>query len=581
MIYLKQLILDHKWALILAIITAIIIAGPQAYFRLAHEDGISSQAVELIPDSPWTPRVTEVMDGYPTLGSIYYKEGKGDPYLFQPLGSMTVGYMGKIFSLDINDTLLLSRLVLPFFVVLLLYGFVYLLFRDRLIALCSAALVTLADPILTYSGMLNFLHGISPASFLGLAMPVNHAMIFIPLFAFLIPFWLFYTRRTWIYGVTSAFFLGLNFYTYFYSWTYLYAFGGALVLLLLVRKEWREVVAMGSVFFGGLLVAIPYGLNLYAASHYPSYTEVAMRFGVVASHAPLFIGFAALIALSAFWLWFPREDTKRYVFGFALLLAPILTMNQQIITGKIMQEAHYHWYFHKPMAVIFMTFLVFYLLGRVGFGAYKKIVAGFILATSIFAGTFTQAASYLNDPTYGENASIARQRYAPALEWLNTHAAKEEIVLATDQMSHLTVIYTPLNVFYHRAAYATLAATRGRLLDAIFTFYRFRGVAANDARKVFYDERKFISWNIYGIYYRQILGSYEAIPDEKIEEILGEYLTSLKIPSDLWIKEKLQQYDVQYVVWDKRRDPDWQVGKYSFLKEAAAFDGLIIYRFVP
>ena len=148
-------------------------------------------------------------------------------------------------------------------------------------------------------------------------------------------------------------------------------------------------------------------------------------------------------------------------------------------------------------------------------------------------------------------------------------------------MSHLTVIYTPLNVFYHRAAYATLAATRERLLNVIFTFYRFRGVDADNARKVFYDERKFISWNIYGIYYRQVLGSYEAIPDEMVEEILGEYLASLKTSSPIWVKEKLQQYDVQYVVWDKKRDPDWQVKKYAFLKETAVFDDLIIYRFVP
>ena len=580
MTYLKQRILDHKWAMVLAVITASIIAGPQVYFRFAHETG-TSLAVELIPDSPWAPRIAEVMDGYPSLGSIYYKEGKDDPYLFQPLGTMAVGYMGNIFSLDINDTLLLSRLIPPFFVVLLLYGFVYLLFRDRLVALCGAALVTLADPILTYSGMMNFLQGISPASFLGLAMPVNHAMIFIPLFAFLIPFWLFYTRRTWMYGVMSAGFLGLNFYNYFYSWTYLYAFGGVFVLLLLLRKEWKEARSMGSVFVGGLLIAIPYGLNLYAASHYPSYAEVAMRFGVVASHAPLFIGFTALAALGAFWLWFPREDTKRYLFGLSLLLAPILTMNQQLITGKVMQAAHYHWYFHKPMAVIFMAFLAFYLLDRVGFGTYKKIVAGVVLTVSIFAGAFKQASAYLNDPTYGENATIARQQYAPALEWLNTNALKEEVVLATDQMSHLTVIYTPLNVFYHRAAYASLAATRERLLDAIFTFYRFRGVGADDARKVFFDERKFISWNIYGIYYRQALGSYEAIPDEMIEEILGEYLASLKTPSHLWVKKKLQQYDVHYVVWDKKRDPDWQLKKYSFLKEATVFDNLAIYRFVP
>lgn len=580
MTYIKQLLKRHAWVFVLGVFASIIIAGPQAYFRYEHEAG-TQLAVELIPDSPWSPRVAEVLDGYESLGSIYYKEGKNDPYLFQPFGTIVVGYMGKVFSLDINDTLLLSRVVLSFIVVLVLYGFVYLLLRSRLVALCSTAVIVFADPILNYTGLIHILRGISPASFLGLAMPVNHAMIFIPLFGFLAAFWVFYTRRTLLYGVISAVLLGLNFYNYFYSWTYLYAFGGILIAIFLLRKEWRDAVFIGSVFLGGLLVAIPYGLNLYAASHYASYAEVAMRFGVVESHAPLFIGFVPLIVIGAFLLWFPRENVQKYLFGLSLVLAPIVTMNQQLITGKIMQAAHYHWYFHKPMAIVFLVYIAFLLLDRAGIGAYRKLVAAAILTVSIFSGAFTQAASYLHDATYGEDASIARQRYAPALVWLNTHAVRGDVVLASDQMSHLTVIYTPFDVFYHRAAYATLAATRERLLDAIFTFYRFRGVGEKDAREVFFNERKFISWNVYGIYYREVLGAYEAIPDEKIEEILAAYLATLKNPDRIWVKEKLKQYGVQYVAWDKKRDPDWNLKKYPFLKEEAVFDDLTIYRFVP
>ena len=81
------------------------------------------QGIELLPDSPWSARVREVQDGHPNFGSIYYKDGKDNPYLFQPLGSMAVGYMGKVFSLDINNTLLLSRFVLTFVAFFLIYGF--------------------------------------------------------------------------------------------------------------------------------------------------------------------------------------------------------------------------------------------------------------------------------------------------------------------------------------------------------------------------------------------------------------------------------------------------------------------------
>ncbi|MDP2593807.1 MAG: hypothetical protein Q8P36_00500 [bacterium] len=581
MMHIRQTLKSHWAALILALLASIIVAAPQTYFRMEHRDLYQGQGMELIPDSPWSSRVREVMDGHPSLGSIYYKDGKSDPYLFQPMGSMVVAYLGMPFGLGINDTLLLSRLVLTFMTVLLLYAFVYLLSRSTLAALSASATILFAEQILNASGMLRFLQGINPSTFLGISMPVNHAMIFIPFFGFLITFWLFYKKRLWWWGVMSAILLGLNFYNYFYSWTYLYAFGGLLVLALLVSRQWREAVRVGSVFIGALLVAVPYGLNLYQASQYPSYAEVSTRFGVVASHAPLFVGFVALIAILVFLRWFPREDRERYLFGLALLLAPLITMNQQLLTGKVMQVGHYHWYFHKPIAIIIMIVTLFYLLSRWRLDAYKKVLAACIITVSITAGVFTQAASYLHDATYGERAGVERQRYGPVMQWLSANARPEEVALANSDTSYLIAIYTPLNLFYHRAGYATLAATRDRLLDQLFTFYRLRGIGAEDAHHIFFQERKEISWNIYGIYYREVLGSYEAIPDELIEDILERYEATLATPTSQWLKQQMTQYEVNYVIWDKKTGPSWQLSKYPFLKEAAMFGDIAIYRFAP
>ena len=74
--------------------------------------------------------------------------------------------------------------------------------------------------------------------------------------------------------------------------------------------------------------------------------------------------------------------------------------------------------------------------------------------------------------------------------------------------------------------------------------------------------------------------SYEAIPDDKIEETLALYRTSLTTPAPVWLKQKMTQYEVSYVVWDKKADPDWQLQKYPFLKEAAMFGDIAIYRLV-
>jgi len=578
MLKFKDILREHKVAIILAILTSLIVVLPQVYFRIEHRNGGIYQGIELLPDSPWSARAREVQDGHSNFGSIYYKDGKDNPYLFQPLGSMVVAYMGKIFSLDINNTLLLSRLVLPFVVFLLIYSFVFLLSRDKLAALSSATVLLLADSLLNFYGVRQILSGVSPDNFLRLARPVNPAMVYILLFSFLTAFWLFYKKKNWRYGVASAIFLGLNFYNYFYSWTYLYAFGGLLVLFLLFQKKWQEALKVTGVFIGALLVAVPYSWNLYSATLHPAYAEASARFGVVASHVPLFVGFVVIGALVIFLLGFPKEDRSKYFFGLALLLTPFVTMNQQLLTGKVLQVSHYHWFFHKPVAVIFVLIVIFHLLIRRGLDFYKKTLATLVIVVSVVTGVFVQASSYYYDGRDGGEIAIERQKYGPVMKWLNDNARKEAVVFGNNETSHLTVIYTPLNVFYHRAAIYSLSATKERLLDVLFTFYRLRGIGAKDAQEVFFEERGYISWNIYGMHYRELLGSYEAIPDEKIEEIVGLYKTTLSTPKSEWLKQVWSRYEVEYIVWDKIIDPEWKLEQYSFLGKIATFDDMAIYR---
>lgn len=579
--HILRLSRTHWAALALAVVSGVIVALPQLSFRMEYANHPVYQGIELLPDAPWSPRVREVMDGHESLGNIYYKDGKSDPYIFQPLGSIVVGYLGKALSLDINDTLLFSRLLFGFAVVLLVYVFVYLLCREKLLALAASAAVVLTDAVANPTAVLNMLHGEGPGHYLGLSYPVNSGMLHVPLFGFLILFWLFYTQRRWRYGIVSALLLGLQFYNYFYTWTYLYAFGGLLVLFYLFKRQWQEAVRLGSVFAGALIISIPYWINIYQASLYPSYAEVAMRFGMLKTHAPLFIGAVALVALIVFLLGFPRQPRERYLFGLALLLAPIVTLNQQILTGMEMQAAHYHWYFHKPIGILFAVLALLFLFSRLKLDRYKQAFIWLILAASVAVGAFTQIATYRSAYAYGEAESVKLQRFGPALVWLAAEAAPEEVVLATDVPSHLVTIYTPLNVFYHRAGYASLAATHERLLDQLFTFYRLRGVGTQEARGAFFADREWITNNLYGLYYRQATGADGAIPDEKLEEILQAYEATLSTPATAWLKDVLAEYEVEYVLWDKAADPEWRLDRFPFLHKAWTEGDFVVYRFVP
>lgn len=575
----KQIIREHWIAIVLALLTSVIVASPQVAFRIEHRSDGVYQGIELLPDNSWPPRVREIMDGH-GFGSIYYKDGKNDPYLFQPFGSMTVAYIGKTFSLDINNTLLLSRLVLSSVAFLLIYCFVFLLSRDRLAALASASALLLADAAMNLSGLTNLLNGISPSNFLNISQPVNPAMIFIPFFGFLVSFWFFYTKRDWRLGVLSAFLLGLNFYNYFYSWTYLYAFGGFLVLLFLLQRNRREALRISGVFLGALVVAIPYGINLYHAAQYSTFADVGMRQGIIFTHSPAFVGVIVIASVVVFLFWFPREDNKKYLFWLALLLTPFVTLNQQIFTGKEMQPAHYHWYFHKTIAFLLVVTITFYLFGRLKTGWYRRVFAVLVIVASFAVGIFIQANSFTSDRGDAGIVAVERQKYGPVMDWLNQNAVKEEMVLSNDSISYLVTIYTPLNVFYHRGAPFMLSATKERLLETtIFTFYRLRGVGDKEIRDVVSKDLGYISRNIFGIYYRQLSGSYEAIPDEEIQNIITLYEATLATPAAEWLKQVMVKYEVSYVVWDKKADPDWQVEKYPFFKKVATFGDIAVYEF--
>ncbi len=589
---LKEYVKFHRVAIVCAVLASIIVSFPQVYFRIDHAELYQKgvEGIELLPDSKWSARVREVQDGHPNWGSIYYKDGKDDPYLFQPLGSMVVAYTGSLFNLEINNTILLSRIVYSFIAFLLIYIFAFLLSRDKWVSLSATSAILFADAIMNPSGLRyllsgEMLHGFSPTNFLEFSKPVNSGMIFIFLFSFLIAFWLYYRKRQWQWGALSAVLLGLNFYNYFYSWTFMFAFGGVLSLIFVFQKQWEEVRRIVYVFLGGLVVAIPYIWNLYSATLHPTYNEVALRHGVLTSHTPQFIGVVALGALIVFLVGFPRDDKKKYMFSLALLLTPFVTLNQQIITGKMLQSSHYHWYTHKPLAVIFVAITFFSLLNlwKIEY-RYKRLIAICAILTSFAIGFCIQGLSYEHnsrDGFDGGSVAVERQKYAPAMHWLNQHAQKESVVFGNEETSHMVVIYTPLNVFHELSDQLMLSATDARLQDVIFTFYRLRDVGHGDVEEIFRDELLFLSSRLFGIHYREKNGgdNYTDIPDYVFNALVARYEKTLETPTPEWLHDVWKKYEVEYLVWDTKVDSSWNLEQYSFLKEVATFGDIKIFEF--
>ena len=573
---LRSKLICHKWAVFLALTAGIIVAYPQVY--LHYDLGDSYRGIDLMgasaDETPRLSRAREAYDGHILLGNPFFKDGKDDPFLVQPLGSIMVAYLGKIFFLDFNNTVLLSRLFFTFAIFLALYGFSLSFLKDKLAALAIPSVTFLAGSLFTRTAVFTLLEGLSPrTNFVELTRPVNPLITWFFFFGFILFFWLFLEKQQWRWGVLSALTLGLSFYDYFFNYSFLSVFAGVLALISLIRRRMTDARKIIIVLLLALLIAVPYFINLYRATVYPEYAEVGKRLGLLGDASPV-LGFLVPALFASFLLFFPRNQKSRYFFGLAMLITPFIVLNQQLITGKILGYAHYHWYMHKPLAIIFALAIVFYWVSRTKWRFLKKPLAISLVALSLFYGVFVQKSSY----EHNRGKIFEMQKYGPLMDWLNENAKKDEAVFSNKETMAVTLVYTPLNVFYFPSARYTLAATKERVFDILSAYYRLDGVGAEDAENYFLENKRDISHFLYGMEYRELTGDYSGIPDEIILGHSRDYKDSLAVPTDEFLKKTWTKYEMDYFIWDTKEDPQWQLDKLPFLEKTAGINDFIIYR---
>ena len=331
------------------------------------------------------------------------------------------------------------------------------------------------------------------------------------------------------------------------------------------------------VALGGIFVAIPYFLNLYQSMLHPNFKEISPRFGLIDGNEPI-LGFLMPILFILFLFFFPKKWREQYIFSLALLITPFIVLNQQLITNRIFETGHYHWYTNQPLAVIFLIIILFYQ-ARIIQEKWKlltninvlRILAVLIIGVSFYTGITIQIASYIES----KDQILRNQRFAPIIEWLNTNAEKEEVVLTDLTLAELIPTYTSLNSFDGSSSYYYLAASNERMLESLFLFYRLDGLEGKDARDFFLSEkeRAHISRRVYGEYYKEKFGGEVEIPDEKLFTFAEKYQSFLSIP----ISKFLKKHKVKYVVWDTKNHLQWQLNQYPFLSPVYEKEDFIIY----
>lgn len=567
-----------RWdVVLLAFIIGSLVIAPSLYFRYGSGTYRGIEMFRADAELNYLAQIQEVMDGHPSLGNIYVADGKDAPHAIQqPLAAMVMGYAGNVFGLTAPDTNLYAKFVFPFFLTFVVFYFLLFLTGERWMALVGTAFIMLAPAspgfFVPTAWWQMVAHGIFPDAdyqFLHYSRSINPQFSTFFFYGYFFALWKFLYRpkRVKLEGVVAAILLGASFYTYFFVYSFVSVFTAVLFFWYLARRDFIRAKKIVAVSLGGIFLALPALINTIQAMRLPLYAQATQRVGAFIGRKFIFsrVWWGAFIILLLLWRRITNEALRVFVLVF--LLTGFILTNQQVLTNRLIPAPqHYHWYYLAPFIGALFFMLLVAAAKRVARTRGAQTAACLILlGLLVWVGVLFQKRSYEQyvGPVTDE------QRYAGVLQWLGKNTPKDAAVLGNDAFSHLVVGYTHDNAYYHRGLTDFMMPT-GRLRDAYFAYAYLGGLTKPaDVAASFKADRQTIGSWLYGEYYRQMNGCSGCFPDAILDMLVADYTDFLA--KDFFTE--LKRYPVDYIVWDKEKDPKWDIGRFS--KDPVYDDGRI------
>lgn len=562
----SHLLKEHYFAVVLAISLGVLMILPFFYFRVklgSDFHGVLPTAVNDVMF--YYARINDAAGGHSFLNNAYLFEHKSGLPQQLFLAEWLLAQPIKIFNLNINTARFIYNFLLPAIAFILTYLALCLISKSRLWSIIFSVFLFFGLYLLAFT---------RPVS------PQFNFIFWLTQFIFLWRLLENPDSKKWLLANIVNF--SLLFYVYPYYWTFYLIFFG----VLLAAYFWKNrelAVKISAIAAGGLMLAIPYFYLNYLASHLPYYTETLTRLGMIYSHFPsgariiVYTIFGLILFGLALWKKIINFDTKT-VFFTSGILASVIAVNQHLITGRNIEfSSHY-----DMAAMFFLVFAASYLISQYSVNKFvllRQICILGLLALTVFYGLRDYSERVF---AIDENAAY-RQNYAPIFEWLNKNAEKDSVVYANVDLSGLIPVYTANNVFYIREANLFFISDE-EVLD--------RFILNNFFEKF---DRDFVIKNarpIYGVRYIDKYG--HAVQGNKLRRILGlKTDPEIYLPEEAILKvmarakelqkgdfiEELGKFRVDYLVWDKNKNPNWKINLENF-NPVFQNDGLIIFKLV-
>lgn len=509
---------EHRAAVVFSVVVGCIMIAPQVFFISSTPNYKGIYMMDTDAEVHYLAR----------MNNFLVRQSTGNPYLYEykdtisPFGTYaeaTLSLPAFLFPVSIPDLSLLYKFLLPGVIFFLAYLLTFRLIPDKRWAIASGLFILLGHNLINVPDILHLFKFDTAyyTQFSLFSRPVSPEFSSIFLFMYLLVFLRFLRNPKWGSALTLGIIFGLSFYVYFYSFTFFMALNAVFLVLLAARKRREVFMKLLSASVVGCVIGSYEILSLIQVSHSPLYKEMAEMSKLQSSHSPLFSTAGIIVTILFLLLMFvyKRKWTEDEYFIVGLLGTALVVINQQVITGIVLQSGHYHWYFNTPIYIISLLWTLSY------FSIQKDVKQKFVTAcivlislVSIYVSVFIQYSSY----TYWRNETTNDQRIYSAIDWIQTNTKPESVMFSNMKISNLIPIYT----------------------------------------------RDFVAYSDYGMLY--------LVPHERraldTDTIVKNGLDSFR-----------EKYKLDYVVWDKTENPGWHMDTLPYLTELFTEDGIHIYGF--
>ena len=383
------------------------------------------------------------------------------------------------------------------------------------------------------------------------------------------------------YLILAALSFGLLFYIYLYAWSYILAINLILGGLYLIKRDTGRFKRVALITFWGLAAGSYNLYNIYSALHSEIGRRLLYFFGASYGRTPAFdmINFAPLLLFAAF-IYVSRksgeekaEREENWPVVLALILGGWAVMNQQIITGRVLQPAHYYDVFLAPMAII----VSLYMLSRVF--SFKKVILIFLLI-AVYANT--AIGQYMAALTVYD-LKIYRQNYRPLIDVLNKNKDAGVILTAGDDAGYLFTVYTSYDLFWSQP-FSAINVPIKRIKDALYVYaYLNRETKLNPEMPCCGDIYKTLEGFTSGLtardYSRKLIQNDPEIlrgREQLLSELNREYSEISRRKEG--VKDLLKSYGIDYIVHDRNLYPEWDLSVLAGLQQIAVSNDIYLYK---